>query len=206
MLGLAIHTCECPSCLEGEQYFHHALNLFVSRLDEQQRRWFAALEAKRLGFGGEKKMAAIIGIDAKTIRRGRLELESELEGRPEGRARVLGAGRPSVEREDPAVETALLEMLEPETAGDPMGTTLYKRSSLRNLSARLNAADHPASHETVRRLLKKNHYSMKVNAKDKETAVSPPEREIQFQHIEEQKREHASAGEPIISVDSKKKN
>lgn len=91
--SVQVHVCECSACQDGEQEFHHEINLFVSRLDEQQRRWFAALEAKRVGYGGEKEVALITGIGPKTIRRGGRELDTDLEGRPVGRARAPGGGR-----------------------------------------------------------------------------------------------------------------
>lgn len=197
-----IHVCQCSSCQDVEQELHHEINLLVSRLNEQQRRWFAALESKCLG---ESQIARITGIDPKTIRRGRRELEANLEGVPMGRIRAFGAGRPAVERRDPDIEEALIDLLEPETAGTPMAAVLYKRSSLRNLRDRLKAEGHPASHPTISRLLKKLGYSPKANARRKEAKASPPDREAQFTHIEEQKREHLEAGEPVISVDSKKK-
>lgn len=202
-----VHVCGCPSCQGGEQPLHHEINLFVSRLDEQQRRWFAGLEAKRRGYGGESQVARITGIDPKTIRRGRHELEADLADHPEGRVRSTGGGRRPVEQQDPGLEEALVEMLEPETAGKPTAMVLYKRSSLRNLRDRLKAEGHKVSHPTVARLLKKLGYSPKVNAKEEESTSAPPaEREAQFAHIREQKREHLAAGEPVISVDSKKKS
>lgn len=207
MSTVEIQTCECSSCLEGVQDFHCKMILFASRLDEQQRRWFAGLEAIRLGRGGEKLMAEIIGLDPKTVRRGRHELEAHLEGRPTDHIRAPGAGRHAVEQNDPDLEKALLAILEPETAGDPTNLTLYKRSSLRNLKARLNASRHQVSHETIRRLLRKYDYSPKINAKEEEASAPPPtERDAQFGYIEEQKRSHMDAGEPVISVDSKKKS
>ena len=71
------------------------MNVLLSRLDEQQRRWYAALEATRLGHGGEHLMAQITGLDPQTIRRGRRELASELRERPAERVRAPGAGRPA---------------------------------------------------------------------------------------------------------------
>ncbi len=201
-----LHVCECTSCQNGEQELHHEINLFVSRLDEQQRRWFVALEAKRLGYGGETQMARITGIDPKTIRRGRRELEAHLVDHPAGRIRAPGGGRPPVEQCEPGIEEALVEALEPETAGKPTAMVLYKRSSLRNLRDRLKAEGYRVSHPTVARILKKLGYSPKANVRRKEAKVSPPDREAQFAHIEGQKREHLEAGEPVISVDSKKKN
>jgi hypothetical protein len=74
------------------------MNLFLSRLDEQQRRWYVGLEAERLGHGGDRLLAAITGLDEKTIRRGRQELAAELAQRPADRVRLPGGGRPPVEK------------------------------------------------------------------------------------------------------------
>jgi hypothetical protein len=74
------------------------MNLFLSRLDEQQRRWYVALEAERLGHGGERLLAQITGLDEKTIRRGREELATGLVDRPATRVRLPGGGRPPVEK------------------------------------------------------------------------------------------------------------
>jgi hypothetical protein len=74
------------------------MNLFLSRLDEQQRRWYVALEAERLGHGGERLLAEITGLDEKTIRRGRDELAAGLADRPSDQVRLPGGGRPPVEK------------------------------------------------------------------------------------------------------------
>lgn len=74
------------------------MNVFLSRLDEQQRRWYVALEAEKLGHGGTKKMAQISGMDVGTIRRGVRELRNDLEERPVGRTRLPGGGRPRAEK------------------------------------------------------------------------------------------------------------
>jgi hypothetical protein len=97
-----IHVCKCPDC-QGDtphpaQELHRQMNVLLSRLDEQQRRWYAALEATRLGHGGEHLIAQITGLDPQTIRRGRRELASELRERPVERVRVPGAGRPRAEK------------------------------------------------------------------------------------------------------------
>lgn len=80
---------------------HRQLNLLLSRLDEQQRRWIAAREALRLGHGGFQKMAEITGMHPETIRRGRDELDNELRDRPIHRVRLAGGGRPRVEKKIP---------------------------------------------------------------------------------------------------------
>ena len=97
-----MHGCECPACQQPADHpdkaRHHQMNLFLSRLDEQQRRWYAALEAERLGPGGTGRAAQITGLDPKTIQRGRDELAAELAERPVDRVRQVGGGRPPVEK------------------------------------------------------------------------------------------------------------
>ncbi len=97
-----IHQCTCPSCQSKaeapEKAIHHQINLLMSRLNEQQRRWYAALEAQRYGHGGIKLVSQITGLDEKTIRRGRDELEADLADRPDDRVRLPGAGRPATKK------------------------------------------------------------------------------------------------------------
>jgi len=99
----------------------------------------------------------------------------------------------------------LEELVGPETAGDPMNDQKWVRSSLRHLSRRLAEVGHAASPPTVGRLLRKLNYSPKANRKQRETGSGHPQREAQFRHIEEQKASHRQAHQPIISVDTKKK-
>jgi hypothetical protein len=77
------------------------MNLLMSRLDEQQRRWYAAVESTKVGHGGDRQLARITGLDVDTIRRGRAELADSLEGRPADRVRLPGGGRPAVEKKAP---------------------------------------------------------------------------------------------------------
>lgn len=103
--GLVVHACDCAACRVGEhpeREDHKQLNLLLSRLDEQQRRWVAAREAKRLGHGGFERIAEITGLHPETIRRGRDELENELCNRPTNRVRLPGGGRPRVEKKSDA--------------------------------------------------------------------------------------------------------
>ena len=98
---LAVHECGCADCLAGEhpgREDHRQLNLLLSRLDEQQRRWVAAREAMRLGHGGFQRIAEITGLHPETIRRGRDELDDELLDRPTDQVRLPGGGRPRVEK------------------------------------------------------------------------------------------------------------
>ena len=206
----AIFTCQCSRCQSPDDHRyrvqHHQLNLVLSRLDEQERRWSVALESKRIGYGGDQALSRITGLSARAIRRGRRELDTELIGRPFGRTRLPGGGRHRMETNDSELEPTLVQIVTPETAGDPMGPRKWVRSTLRRLSERLAEAGHPVCHMTVRRLLKKQGYSLRVNARRREAKDSHPDREAQFQHIEQQKQAFVAANEPIISVDTKKRN
>ena len=97
-----IAVCQCPHCQqEGdhpERVLHHQMNVLMSRLDEAQRRWYAALESRRLGHGGDHMVAQITGLDEQTIRRGREELAASLADCPDARVRQPGGGRPRVEK------------------------------------------------------------------------------------------------------------
>ncbi len=208
-LASSVHRCACTACRAHRPHparvLHQHINLLASRLDEQQRRWFVALEAERLGHGGTEHLAAITGLSARTIRRGRRELAAGLTDRPTDRVRAPGGGRPVREAQDPALVPALKTVLAEETAGDPMGRRpKAKRSSLAHLSATLTDQGHAASRPTVSRLLRVLGYSPKVNARRTEARSSPPEREAQFAHIAAQRQQFAAAREPVLSVDSKK--
>ncbi len=102
MQEASIHRCQCPVCRESEPHpdkqLHHRMNVLVSRMDEQQRRWYVAFESMRVGHGGDKLLEQITGLHPDTIRQGRRELESDLSGRPLDRVRLEGGGRPPVEK------------------------------------------------------------------------------------------------------------
>ena len=101
MSNREIYQCKCRECEEGNDAIrkqHENLNVLMSRLDEQQRRWMAALEANKIGHGGTKKLRTITGLDINTIRRGREELAIGLVNRPIKRIRVAGGGRKGVEK------------------------------------------------------------------------------------------------------------
>jgi hypothetical protein len=104
MADLVIHQCQCPACAGGDhadQQYHHHFNVLMSRLDEQQRRWLAALESNKVGRGGDTLVSLITGLHVDTIRKGRQELDADLRDRPTGRIRNPGAGRPAVKKKTP---------------------------------------------------------------------------------------------------------
>lgn len=112
MMPIPIHECQCAICHENtdspEWQIHHYMNLFLSRLDEQQRRWYVALEAKKLGHGGDTLLAQITGMNVETIRRGRRELDDDLQTRPGDRIREAGGGRLLVEKKTKRSKKPLL--------------------------------------------------------------------------------------------------
>lgn len=101
-MSTPVNQCQCHACQQfqahPERQRHHQINLFLSRLNEQQRRWYVALESKRVGHGGDSLLSQITGLHVETIRRGREELDAELEARPVEGVRQTGGGRPPVEK------------------------------------------------------------------------------------------------------------
>ena len=101
-----IYQCQCQICQSPEPHpdkiHHHKMNVLLSRLDEQQRRWYVAVEADRIGHGGAERLSKITGINVNTIRRGRRELADDLAARPTERVRQVGGGRKPIEKKIPA--------------------------------------------------------------------------------------------------------
>ena len=100
-----MRTCQCPDCQapgdHPQKALHRRMNLFLSRLDEQQRRWYVAMESMKIGHGGDVLLSQIAGMNVETIRRGRRELERDLADRPIDRVRLPGGGRPSAGEKTP---------------------------------------------------------------------------------------------------------
>ncbi len=100
-----VHQCQCPTCTNPDPHpdreIHARINLLMSRLDEQQRRWYAAIESANIGHGGDRWLSLITGLHVDTIRRGREELADSLEARPADRVRLPGGGRPPLKKKSP---------------------------------------------------------------------------------------------------------
>jgi hypothetical protein len=174
-----------------------------SVLDEQGRRRFAAAEAQAAGHGGVSAVARITGIARSTIGRGLTELR-EAGAPPPGRVRRPGGGRKPLSVTDPSLLDDLRRLVEPTTRGDPDRPLLWTAKSLRNLTAGLCALGHRVCHNTVGTLLRTLGYSLQANRKTREGA-SHPDRDAQFGYLNEQVKAALAAGEPAISVDTKKK-
>src|SRR5919201_2264271 len=177
---------------------------FFQTLDEHQARLCAAERALALGLGGTTYLSRLTGLSAPTIRKGIRELRGLEPPLPPGRIRRPGGGRKKVEVVDPTLVSTLEEVVEASTAGSPMDVLLWTSKSKAKLARALQARGHRASPNTVGRLLHALGYSLQANRKDKE-ASAPPEREHQIAYLNEQARVALEHGQPVISVDTKKK-
>ena len=175
-------------------------------LDERQRRLHAAAEAKVLGRGGVKRVNLATGVARGSILAGIKELESPPPALPGGvrRVRRPGAGRKKLEERDPGLREALELLVEPASRGDPESALRWTCKSLMQLARELRAQGHAISHATVGALLKEMGYSLQGNRKTLEGAAHP-DRDAQFAFINEKAQRALSAGQPVISVDTKKK-
>jgi hypothetical protein len=173
-------------------------------LDERRRRLWAAAEALALGRGGETAVAAATGLRRNTIRAGIGELRAGGPAVPDQRVRAPGGGRKARAAGDPAPLRDLEALVEPLTRGDPMSPLRWTCKSTRQLAAELSGRGHPVSHQTVAELLRALRYSLQGNRKTKEGA-GHPDRDAQFAHINAQTAAFQGRGQPVISVDTKKK-
>jgi hypothetical protein len=171
-------------------------------LDERSRRLWLAAEARSLGYGGTQFVAAVTKVAKDTISDGIRELADE--ALPGGRIRRAGAGRKRAEKVDPGLPAALDALVEPVTRGDPESPLRWTSKSLNTLAGELTAQGHPVSDDTVRRLLTEHWFSLQANSKTLEGSRHA-DRDAQFCHINEQVKAALAAGEPVISVDTKKK-
>ena len=174
-------------------------------LDERSRRRFVAAEACAAGRGGIALVSRITGIARSTINRGLAELSTAAsDDRPPRRVRRPGGGRKKLTATDATLLSDLQGLVEPTTRGDPQAPLLWTSRSLRNLAEALRAMGHRIGHNVVADLLRQLNYSLQGNRKTREGSGSP-DRDEQFGYINAQVSAALAAGEPAISVDTKKK-
>jgi hypothetical protein len=171
-------------------------------LNERARRMVAASEALDLGYGGISIVSRACGLSRVTITKGIQELHAEPIAA--GRIRRPGAGRPKLTDVDPLLPQALEALVEPLARGDPESPLRWTCKSTRLLAQELSAQDHPVSHEKVAQILRSMDYSLQGNRKTEE-GEDHPDRDAQFQYINDQVRRALAAHRPVISVDTKKK-
>ena len=182
-------------------------------LDERQRRLLVAIEAKVLGRGGVSAVAVATGVSRTTIMAGISEIEAmkstgltadQTASAQTTGTRQAGAGRKKIETKDASLLPDLLALVDSTTRGDPQSPLRWTCKSLRNLADELKAKGHKVSHVVVGKLLKKQDYSLQGNVKVLEGNQSP-DRNAQFEHINASVAQALQANQPVISVDTKKK-
>jgi hypothetical protein len=174
-------------------------------MDERMRRLWAAVEAQTLGRGGITAVAAATGLSRTTIARGMREQQGRAgEELPARRIRRAGGGRKAVTERDATLLHDVESLVDPMTRGDPQSPLRWTCKSTRRLATELRAMGHTVSARTVAHLLQALHYSLQANRKTKEGGTHP-DRNAQFAYINERTKAFQAQGQPVISVDAKKK-
>lgn len=180
--------------------------LLAPIMDERMRRLWAAAEAKAVGWGGVTAVAWATGLARNTVAAGLAELGGVRPPAPgmARRVRRPGGGRKRLTQTDPQLRAALLKLVDPATRGHPQSPLLWTSKSTGRLAIELSRQGHCVSDRTVARLLKEANYSLQANRKTKEGA-SHPDRDAQFEYINQQAIAGLTEGWPVVSVDTKKK-
>src|SRR5947209_442698 len=173
-------------------------------LDERGRRQLAAAEALTIGWGGVRLVSEATGVARATITLGLKELRGQVPPTPVGKNRRPGGGRKAIAAQDPEVLEELERLVEPTTRGDPESPLRWTCKSTRKLADELAARGHQVSQEWVRQRLRGLRYSLQGNRKTKEGG-DHPNRDAQFAHINATATAFLAAGDPVLSVDAKKK-
>ena len=173
-------------------------------LDERSRRLLLGAEALAAGRGGQAAVVRATGASPATVRRGLAELATPADRLERGRIRRPGGGRKRTVELDPTLRADLEALIEPDTRGDPESPLRWTTRSVRNLAAELQRSGHRVSHRIVGELLHELGYSLQANRKTLE-GTDHPDRDAQFGHLNAAVQLQLSLGEPVISVDTKKK-
>jgi len=189
----------------GKAGIRRRFELLERHLDERQRRLVAAAEVEALGARAISVVSRSTGVSRQAIRRGMQELQEPVQRRTgEQRIRKPGGGRKKATEKDRSLVADLEQLVEPTTRGDPETPLRWTCKSVRQLAHELQHQGHQASHQLVSELLSELGYSLQANRKTIEGS-SHPDRDAQFEHINRRVRLFLRAGDPVISVDTKKK-
>jgi hypothetical protein len=182
------------------------IEIVMPTLNEYQRRRYLSAEAKSIGYGGISLVSRLSGMSRQTLTEGVKELNNaESETVEQGRCRKAGGGRKSVWEERPEIFDALSELLDAHTKGDPMKLLLWTNKSLRNLSAALTEKGFSINKDTTGLLLKMLGYGLQADKKTLTVKPSHVDRDAQFEHINSETKKAISEGNPVLSIDAKKK-
>jgi transposase len=187
-----------------ERQLAEKYELIAPLLDERQRRRWLGIEARALGRGGVSAVARAAGVSRTTVTAAVRELGVPGAAPPD-RVRRAGAGRPSATDADPELVAALEALVDPATRGDPESPLRWSSKSTRALADELRPQGRSVSPRTVAKLLKRAGYSLQATRKTRE-GTQHPDRDAQFRYLSEQVNAHLGAGDPVVSVDTKKKH
>jgi transposase len=174
----------------------------LPHLNERQKRIYLSSEANSIGYGGVTLISALSGVSRPTIIQGKKDIKSLPLELP--RSRKKGGGRKSIEKKHPEILIDIEKLIEPSTSGDPMSPLRWTCKSTRNIAEELRLKKYKISYVVVSNLLKKLGYSLQANIKTKEGGKHP-DRNKQFEYINEKSKSFMSSGNPVISIDAKKK-
>lgn len=191
--------------MDDEEAIRRRFEILAPHLDERTRRLTAAAEAEAIGFGGVALVARATGYSRLTLRRGIKELKAAPESPPDGRKiRRPGGGRKRTVDTDLTLRADLEKLVQPTERGEPESPLRWTCKSVRRLADELKRMGHQTSHRMVAEMLHEMGYSLQANSKTLEGA-SHPDRDAQFEHINQQAQEYFATVDPVISVDTKKK-
>jgi transposase len=188
--------------MDDDQRLAQRLAAILPHLNEKQRRILLATEAHALGYGGIVRVARAAGVSRSTIHTA-LQEQEDAAPAPE-HVRRSGGGRKKTRDRDPTLVTDLEALVSPDTRGDPMSPLRWTCKSTRQLATALQKQGHQVSERIVRDLLHEARYSLQANAKTREGSRHP-DRDAQFQYLNEQVKRFLEQGVPVVSVDTKKK-
>jgi len=189
----------------SSQGVRERLATLLPHLNERQRRLAAAVEARSLGYGGVSAVADATGFARGTIHRALRELKHRRATLAHEQIRARGAGRPRLVDQRPEMQKQLRALVESSTRGDPMSPLLWTCESTTQLAKALSREGYPISHDTVGRLLAHMGYSLQANLKNLADGADHPDRDSQFRYLNTLVRRFQARREPVISVDTKKK-
>lgn len=189
--------------MELERFLPQRYRKLMPLLDERSRRLVAAADCAALKRGGVSAVAKACGLSRPTLYKGLMELAGG--ARVGDRVRRPGAGRKKAAEKYPGLEAALEALVEPTTRGDPMSPLRWTTKSVRKLAAALQPRGFPVSHQVVAETLRRLGYSLQANAKILEEGGQHPDRDAQFEHLNRRATEFRASHQPVISVDTKKK-
>lgn len=188
--------------MDSEKALAEKLAAILPWLNEKQRRLLLAAEARAWGYGGVSRVARAARVSRPTIQQGLRDL-AQPDAHPD-RVRQVGGGRKKLREQDPTLVADLEALVDPDTRGDPMSPLRWTCKSTRQLATALNQAGHRVGARTVAALLHAARYSLQANAKVLE-GTQHPDRNAQFQYLNEQVKQFLAAGQPVVSMDAKKK-